>query len=290
MPTLAKLITNPWIRLVRLDRPIGTYLLLWPTLWALWLGSDGFPELDILAIFSAGVIVTRAAGCVINDYADRKIDGQVSRTNNRPIVTGEINPNAALRAFIFLFLVAFFLVMQTNYTTVVLSMVAAVLIIIYPFAKRWSNIPQLLLGLTWGWVVPVSFSAVGHDISLVAFALYFSVVFWTIAFDTFYAMVDREEDIILGIGSTAIFWAENELRYIAFCQVCSLILLAYCGHQSGRGWVFNMGITITGIFFLRQLWRAKSREKVDCFNSFKNNHWVGMCIFLFLALDYWIID
>ena len=136
MPILAKLITNPWIRLFRLDRPIGTYLLLWPTLWALWLASDGFPELDILVIFCAGVIVTRAAGCVINDYADRKIDGQVSRTNNRPIVTGEINPNSALRAFVLLFLVAFFLFMQINFFLVILSMVASVLMTPIPFPKR----------------------------------------------------------------------------------------------------------------------------------------------------------
>ncbi len=290
MSILLELISNPWIRLFRLDRPIGTYLLLWPTLWSLWLASDGFPDLEILMIFCLGVIVTRTAGCVINDYADRNIDGQVSRTKSRPIVSGEIKPNSALRAFVFLCMLAFCLVLQTNYLTIVLSMVAVFLISIYPFSKRWSNFPQVILGLTWGWVVPMSFTAVGRDISTVAVALYFSVVFWTIAFDTLYAMTDREEDIQLGVGSIAVYWAGNELRYIAFCQACFLILIAYCGYQFDRSWVFGTGIVITAICFLRQLWVAKSREKSDCYISFLNNHWVGMCIFLFTALDYWIID
>ena len=168
--------------------------------------------------------------------------------------------------------------------------VSLLLISIYPFSKRWSNFPQVILGLTWGWVVPMSFTAVGRDISTVAVALYFSVVFWTIAFDTLYAMTDREEDIQLGVGSIAVYWAGNELRYIAFCQACFLILIAYCGYQFDRSWVFGSGIVITAICFLRQLWVAKSREKSDCYISFLNNHWVGMCIFLFTALDYWIID
>ena len=290
MSTLAGLSTNPWIRLFRLDRPIGTYLLLWPTLWALWLASNGFPEIDILLIFFVGVIVTRAAGCVINDYADRNIDGQISRTANRPIATGEIKPHSALLACVFLLVLAFCLVIQTNYFTVVLSMVAVVLMTIYPFCKRWINFPQVLLGLTWGREGPMSFAAVGHNISFVAFALYLSVVFWTIAFDTLYAMVDREDDIRVGVKSTAVYWAGNELRHIALCQLCSLILLAYCGHQSGRGWAFGAGIAITAICFVRQLRLANSREKSDCLNSFMNNHWVGMCIFLFLVLDYCMID
>ena len=268
MSILAGFSANPWIRLFRLDRPIGTYLLLWPTLWALWLASDGFPEIDILLIFFVGVIVTRAAGCVINDYADRNIDGQISRTDNRPIVTGEIKPHSALRVCIFLLMLAFCLVIQINYATVVLSMVAVILMTIYPFSKRWINLPQVILGLTWGWVVPMSFAAVGQNVSFVAFALYLSVVFWTIAFDTLYAMVDREDDIRFGVKSTAVYWAGNELRFIALCQLCSLILLAYCGQQSGRGWAFGAGIVVTAICFVRQLWVAKSREKSDCLNSF----------------------
>ena len=280
--------TLPWIRLMRLDRPIGTLLLLWPMLWSIWLAGKGVPSIFNLFIFICGVLVMRTAGCVINDYADRHVDGNVSRTKNRPIVSGEIEPREALGLLFVLLSLAFVLVLQTNALTIKLAFIGLVLTIFYPFVKRWSYFPQVFLGLAWAWVVPMSFAAEREVVPKEAGILFLAVVSWTVVFDSFYAMVDREDDQIVGIKSTVIFWGERELLFISLLQLLTLVLLIVCGELFDRNWVFISGIFFTAKIFGRQLWLARERTPERCFEAFLSSQWVGAAIFGCLALDIWL--
>ena len=280
--------TLPWIRLMRLDRPIGTLLLLWPMLWSIWLAGKGVPSIFNLFIFICGVLVMRTAGCVINDYADRHVDGNVSRTKNRPIVSGEIEPREALGLLFVLLSLAFVLVLQTNALTIKLAFIGLALTIFYPFVKRWSYFPQVFLGLAWAWVVPMSFAAEREVVPKEAGILFLAVVSWTVVFDSFYAMVDREDDQIVGIKSTVILWGERELLFISLLQLLTLVLLIVCGELFDRNWVFISGIFFTAIIFGRQLWLARERTPERCFEAFLSSQWVGAAIFGCLALDIWL--
>ena len=273
---------------MRLDRPIGTLLLLWPMLWSMWLAGKGVPSIFNLFIFICGVLVMRTAGCVINDYADRHVDGNVSRTKNRPIVSGEIEPREALGLLFVLLSLAFVLVLQTNALTIKLAFIGLVLTIFYPFVKRWSYFPQVFLGLAWAWVVPMSFAAEREVIPKEAGILFLAVVSWTVVFDSFYAMVDREDDQIVGIKSTVILWGERELLFISLLQLLTLVLLIVCGELFDRNWVFISGIFFTAIIFGRQLWLARERTPERCFEAFLSSQWVGAAIFGCLALDIWL--
>lgn len=271
---------------MRLDKPIGIYLLLWPTYWGLWFASSGQPSLKNVLIFTAGVLVMRAAGCVINDYADRNVDGDVTRTQHRPIPAGEIAPKHALALFLVLLAIAFVLVLQTSLLTIILSVIGVLLAAIYPFLKRLTHLPQLGLGIAWAWAVPMAFAAEQQTLPMGLWLISGAIVLWTIAFDTYYAMVDRQDDLNIGVKSTAILFGKYDLLIIAVLQIVSLILLGLAGVYFNRGGIFALGLVIAAGYFIAQHLQARSREAEGCFNAFLNNHRVGMAIFIGLALDY----
>ena len=277
---------NRWLRLMRLDRPIGTYLLLWPTYWALWFAASGMPSLANLVIFTLGVVVMRAAGCVINDYADRHVDGAVERTKNRPLVTGEIAPQQALTLFFGLLVLALILVLMTNVMTVALSVGGLLLAASYPFLKRVTHLPQLGLGAAWAWVVPMAFAAETETLPPALWFIFVAIILWTIAFDTYYAMVDREDDLKVGIKSTAILFGRHDLLIIALLQMAMLVLLLLAGISFDRGVFYFAGLAAAAAYFVNQHLQAKGRQPELCFKAFLNNHRVGMVIFIGLALDY----
>ena len=280
---------NRWLRLMRLDRPIGTYLLLWPTLWALWFAGEGSPSLANLIIFTLGVVSMRAAGCVINDYADRKVDGSVERTKHRPLPAGEIQPNQALILFFVLLCLSLALVLMTNQLTIILSFGGLALAATYPFLKRFTHLPQLGLGAAWAWAVPMAFAAERNQLPVTLWLIFVAVILWTIAFDTYYAMVDREDDLKVGIKSTAILFGRYDLLIIALLQLMTLILLFIAGLEFGRSWFYMSGLIAAALYFVNQYIQARSREREACFESFLNNHRVGMVIFIGLALDYLLL-
>ena len=284
------LMKNPWLRLMRLDRPIGTYLLLWPTLWALWFAGAGRPALENLLIFTLGVVVMRAAGCVINDYADRHVDGAVERTKNRPIPAGEISGQAALGLFVCLMTLALVLVLLTNILTIALAIVGAAVAALYPFLKRVTHLPQLGLGLAWAWSTPMAFAAQANTLPAALWVVFAAVVLWTIAFDTYYAMVDRNDDLEVGIKSTAILFGEYDLLMIGLLQIAMLGLLTWAGLLFGRGPLFFAGLVVAAGYFIHQHLISRGRDRDACFAAFLNNHRVGMIIFIGLAGDYLITD
>jgi 4-hydroxybenzoate polyprenyltransferase len=286
MKLINQLEQNPWIRLMRLDKPIGIYLLLWPTYWGLWFASGGQPSLKNFLIFTAGVLVMRAAGCVINDYADRDVDGDVTRTQHRPIPAGEIAPQHSLTLFLVLLAIALMLVLQTNLLTIILAVIGVLLAAIYPFLKRLTHLPQLGLGIAWAWAVPMAFAAEQQTLPMGLWLISGAIVLWTIAFDTYYAMVDRQDDLNIGVKSTAILFGKYDLLIIAVLQIVSLILLGFAGVYFNRGGIFALGIVIAAGYFIAQHLQARSREAEGCFKAFLNNHRVGMAIFIGLALDY----
>lgn len=286
MKLINQLEQNPWIRLMRLDKPIGIYLLLWPTYWGLWFASGGQPSLKNVLIFTAGVLVMRAAGCVINDYADRDVDGDVVRTQHRPIPSGEIAPKHALALFLVLLAIALMLVLQTNLLTIILAVIGVLLAAIYPFLKRLTHLPQLGLGIAWAWAVPMAFAAEQQTLPMGLWLISGAIVLWTIAFDTYYAMVDRQDDLNIGVKSTAILFGKYDLLLIAVMQIVSLILLGFAGVYFNRGGIFALGLVIAAGYFIAQHLQARSREAEGCFKAFLNNHRVGMAIFIGLALDY----
>ncbi|MGC6481293.1 MAG: 4-hydroxybenzoate octaprenyltransferase [Porticoccaceae bacterium] len=277
---------NSWIRLMRFDKPIGVYLLLWPTYWGLWFASSGRPSLKNFLIFTIGVLVMRAAGCVINDYADRHVDGEVARTKHRPIPAGEIAPKHALVLFSALLFVALILVIQTNLLTLILAFIGACLALIYPFLKRLTYLPQLGLGLAWSWTVPMAFAAEQQALPTGLWLISAAIVLWTVAFDTYYAMVDREDDLKIGVKSTAILFGKQDLLIIAILQICTLVLLYLAGNYFNRGGMYDLGLVISAGYFIVQHFQARSREPEGCFKAFLNNHRVGMVLFIGLALDH----
>jgi 4-hydroxybenzoate polyprenyltransferase len=278
---------SAYARLMRLDRPVGNYLLLWPTLWALWFAaiSQGavIPALPVLAVFVAGVFLMRAAGCVINDFADRKIDGQVARTKARPLATGEVSPKEALVLFVALTLTAFCLVLTMNSLTIKLSFVGAALATLYPFTKRWTHLPQFVLGAAFGWAVPMAFAAQTNALPPLAWILFGITLLWTVAYDTMYAMVDRGDDLKIGVKSTAILFGRFDRLIIALLQASTLILLVLIGTLQQLSWPYYLGLSAAAGLALWQQWLIKERHGDRCFKAFLNNHPFGLVIFIGIA-------
>lgn len=271
-----------WIayaQLMRFDKPIGTLLLLHPTLWALFIAADGMPPLSILLIFTLGVIVMRAAGCVINDYADREIDKHVKRTSQRPLATGRVTITEAKIIFVILLLFAFMLNLMLNRYTFLLSFVAVFLAVIYPFMKRFTHLPQVVLGVAFGWSIPMAFGAVSEALPLECWLLFFANLAWTVAYDTQYAMVDRDDDLRIGVKSTAILFAQYDNKIIALLQLITLILLTLVGIAQEYNIGYFIVLALSATLFIYQCWLTRKRERSDCFNAFLNNHYVGLGVF-----------
>ena len=276
---------NAYFRLMRLNKPIGIYLLLWPTYWALFLSAGGWPDIDLLIIFTVGVIITRSAGCVINDYADREIDKHIARTRDRPISTGEISPKAALLLFFALGLAAFALVLLTNALTIKISFIAIALAVLYPFTKRWTNLPQLILGLAFAMSVPMAFSAQTGTVPASAGWIFLATVLWTLIYDTLYAMADRDEDLKIGVKSTAILFAKYDQIFITFLQILLMIVLIKIGNLFDLGAFYDISLIIILFFMVYHQFLIKKRQKMDYFKAFINNHFVGMTLFLGIFLS-----
>lgn len=276
-----------FLRLTRLDRPIGTWLLMWPTLWALWLAAEGIPERGTLLIFVIGVYVMRAAGCVVNDYADRHFDGHVKRTRDRPLATGRITEKEAKVLFAGLVIVAFGLVCLTNLPTVLLSFAALALAATYPFMKRYTHFPQVVLGAAFSWGIPMAFMAIQRQVPLEAWLLLAANVAWTVAYDTEYAMVDRDDDLKVGIKSTAVLFGRADRLMIGLLQALTLLLLAWVGLRLTLGGFFWLGLAAMGAIFVFQHHLIRHRERDPCFRAFLNNHWAGLVVFAGIALSLW---
>lgn len=274
-------------QLIRIDRPIGTYLLLWPVFWALWIASDGVPDVKLLIVFVLGTFLMRSAGCAINDFADRKIDGHVERTKHRPLATGRISGREALGVFGVLVLAAFLLVLQLNRLTIGLSVVAVVLAATYPFMKRFHHLPQVHLGAAFAWSIPMAFAAVtGEWPPFVAWVLFVATVLWTTAYDTMYAMSDREDDLKIGVKSSAILFGQQDRLVIGVLQGATWLLLGCAGFLAERGGIFWLGLVIAAVLMFYQQRLIRSRDPQLCFQAFLNNNWVGIAVFIGLALDY----
>jgi|TARA_B110000467_G_scaffold50480_1_gene46244 4-hydroxybenzoate polyprenyltransferase len=276
---------NAYIRLMRLDKPIGTLLLLWPTYWALFLSADGWPDLDLLIIFTVGVFVMRTAGCVINDFADRKIDKHVERTQGRPLVNEEISSNSALILFGLLLLVALGLVLQTNILTIKLSLIALLLATLYPFTKRWTNLPQLVLGAAFGMSVPMAFSAQTGEIPLGAGLVFMATLVWTLIYDTFYAMADREEDLKIGVKSTAILFAKYDQIIITLLQILLIFIFILIGSSFNLGLIYDFSLVIISFFMIYHQFLLKKRQKEEYFKAFINNNFIGVTAFVGIFLS-----
>ena len=276
---------NAYIRLMRLDKPIGSLLLLWPTYWALFLSADGWPDLDILFIFTSGVFIMRTAGCVINDFADRKIDKHIVRTQQRPLATGEISSNSALVLFGLLLLIALGLVLQTNILTIKLSLIAVLLATLYPFTKRWTNLPQLVLGAAFGMSVPMAFSAQTGVVPLTAWLVFIATLVWTLIYDTFYAMADRDEDLKIGVKSTAILFAKYDQIIITLLQILLIIVFVLIGNTFDLGLIYDFSLVIISFFMIYHQFLLKKRHKEEYFKAFINNNFIGMTVFLGIFLS-----
>jgi len=285
MPTLREKIHG--IKLItRMDKPIGTYLLLWPTYWALWVAADGFPNLHLLLVFTLGVFMMRSAGCVINDFADRHVDGKVKRTQQRPLVTGLISSYEAIFLFIFLILLSFSLVLTLSWLTIKLSFVALALATSYPFMKRYTHLPQVVLGAAFSWGMIMAFAQEVGEIPTTAWLLFSANIFWTIAYDTMYAMVDRDDDVKIGVKSTAILFGHHDKRIIGLLQLSTLAILLVVGELQAFGWPYQLSLVITAGFFCYQQILILDRQREKCFQAFLNNHWVGLVIFIGIAIEY----
>lgn len=271
---------------MRLNRPIGILLLLWPTLWGLWFAANGMPDTLVLVVFIAGVILMRSAGCVINDYADRHFDPHVERTRMRPLAAGRVSEKEALFLFVFLCLTAFGLVLLMNPLTIKLSVAGAFLAASYPFLKRYTHLPQFYLGAAFGWSIPMAFAAQTGTVPGLAWILFTANVFWSVAYDTAYAMVDREDDLKIGVKSTAILFGKFDRLAIVLCHGVTLSLLFLVGGQLGLGTWFNLGIGLALVLVLYQQSLLYKREAADCFRAFLNNNWFGASIFFGLFLEY----
>ncbi|QJQ97490.1 4-hydroxybenzoate octaprenyltransferase [Halomonas sp. PGE1] len=276
-----------FLQLMRLNRPIGTWLLMWPTLWALWVAAEGTPGRRVLLIFIAGVYLMRAAGCVVNDYADRHFDGHVKRTRLRPLATGRISEGEAQALFLILVMAAFVLVLFTNLFTVMLSLVGVALAFIYPFMKRYTHLPQLFLGAAFSWAIPMAFGAVLGHVPFEAWLLFAANVAWTVAYDTQYAMVDRDDDLKIGIKSTAVLFGRADRLMIGLLQGLTLLLLAWAGLRLGFGGFFWLGLAGMAATFVYQQFLIRERERDPCFQAFLNNHWSGLLVFAGIALSLW---
>ncbi|MGR6503862.1 4-hydroxybenzoate octaprenyltransferase [Shewanella sp. Koi 1] len=273
-------------RLTRLDRPIGTLLLLWPCLMALVLAAGGMPDIKVLIIFIIGVVIMRACGCIINDYADRDLDSHVERTKSRPLASGEISTKEALLLFVILGLAAFGLVLLLNGLVVKLSVVGIILTIIYPFTKRVTNMPQMFLGVVWSWSIPMAYAAQTGEVPIEAWWLFAANWFWTVAYDTMYAMVDRDDDLKVGIKSTAILFGQYDRQIIGLFQFAALLCFIAAGWSADRGLLYGLGLfTFVGFSTYQQM-LIFGRERAPCFKAFLNNNWAGLALFVGLGADY----
>ncbi|WP_397455378.1 4-hydroxybenzoate octaprenyltransferase [Pseudomonas versuta] len=288
LKSLNRLNPRAWdfIQLTRMDKPIGIYLLLWPTLWALWVAAKGVPSLSNLLIFVFGVILTRAGGCVINDFADRKVDGHVKRTEQRPLVSGKISSKEALVFFALLMGISFLLVLCTNAPTIWLSFGGLALAASYPFMKRYTYYPQVVLGAAFSWGMPMAFTAETGSLPAAAWLLYIANLLWTVGYDTYYAMTDREDDLKIGVKSTAILFGDADRMIILTLQGLALgcLLLASTHFELG-GW-FHLGLLVAAGCFVWEFWYTRDRDPQRCFKAFLHNHWAGLAIFVGIVLNY----
>ena len=275
-----------YARLMRLDRPIGIWLLLWPTLWALWISSRGKPNPRIFSIFVLGTVLMRSAGCAINDYADRSFDPHVARTRDRPLAAGRISPLEALVLFAVLSLTALMLALQLNKSTLLLAAAGGFLAITYPFVKRFLPVPQMYLGVTFGWGIPMAFEAQYEQIPRVAWLLLLANVLWVTVYDTIYAMVDRDDDLKIGVRSTAILFGDSDRDIIAVLMGMTLLSLYLVGNLIHMGSWYDAGLCAGAVFFLYQLWLIRGRDREACLRAFLNNNYFGMAVFIGMALEY----
>ncbi len=289
LPAWRERLAQYW-KLVRGDRPIGWLLLLWPTWWGLWLAAEGMPPLWTLFVFTAGVWLTRSAGCVINDYADRWLDPQVERTRDRPLATGAVSGREALLLFSGLMMVAFALVLTLNRITVQLSVVGVVLAASYPYLKRYTWLPQVYLGLAFGWGIPMAFAALHGAVPPIAWVLYVANIFWATAYDTWYAMVDRDDDLRAGARSTAILFGELDLVALGVLYALFLCALALVGQRAGLGLYYWSALGIAALLAAYEFAIAHARNREECFRAFLHNHWIGAVVFAGIALDYALRD
>lgn len=277
----------PLLQLARLQKPIGIYVILWPTLWALWLAAGGFPGWHLFLVFVLGTILVRSAGCIINDVLDRNFDGKVKRTQNRPLVLGQISVTAALGFMAILLFLALLLVLTTNLLTVLLALGAVIIAAIYPLMKRLTYMPQAILGLAFSFGTLMSFSAVSSEIPKVAGLLVIANVLWTVAYDTQYAMVDRDDDLRLGLKSSAILFADMDKAAIGALQIIFLLIMYNVGQNLELGYFYLAGLVAAAGLFIYQQYLIVARSRDGCFNAFLNNHWVGLLIFCGIFLHYW---
>lgn len=273
------------LRLMRIDRPIGIFLVLWPMCWALWLAADGAPDPLVLFVFVTGCALMRSAGCVINDFADRRIDGHVRRTRQRPLVTGAVGSREALALFAALGLGAFALVLLMNWLTVQLALVGAALAILYPFTKRVTHWPQAALGVAFGWAVPMAFAAQAGHIPGAAWLVFAATLVWSLVYDSMYAMVDREDDLALGVKSTAVLWGRFDRLWIGGFQVLFFVLLLAVGAAFALGGLYYLGLAVAAGLAIYHQWLIRGRERDACFKAFLHNNYLGMAVFIGIVLD-----
>jgi 4-hydroxybenzoate polyprenyltransferase len=275
-----------YVQLMRLDRPIGILLLLWPTLMALWIAAEGLPDLTILMVFVLGVIIMRSAGCAINDYADRDIDGQVTRTASRPLATGALTAKQAVIVFALLALCGFGLVLLLNNITIMMSVIGVILAASYPFMKRFTYLPQVYLGVAFGWAIPMAFTAQTESVPVVGWLLFLGNIVWTTMYDTFYAMADRADDIKAGVKSTAILFGDDDLVIQGILQGSFVLVMLLLGQQLEMTWSYYCGlIGVIGLFVYQQ-WLCRHRAPAACFKAFLNNNWVGLTMFIAIVVHY----
>ena len=275
-----------YARLVRLHRPVGIWLLLWPALWGLWLAAHGHPQQHVFVVFVLGVVLTRSAGCAVNDFADRRFDPHVARTCDRPVATGSVTGPEALMVYAILSLIALALVLTLDRLTVEYALAGAVLMFVYPFLKRFFPLPQVWLGAAFSWSVPMAFAAETHAVPRLAWLVFVAGLLWTAVYDTMYAMVDREDDLKLGIKSTAILFGDADRFVLAAMQLLVLFSLWLAGEQAGLGAWFHAGLAAGAVFFGYQQWLIRDRDPARCFRAFTNNVWFGLVVFVGIALDY----
>jgi len=275
-------------QLLRANRPIGALLLLWPTWWALWLAAGGVPPLWTLCVFTAGVWLTRSAGCAMNDYADRWLDKHVERTKQRPLATGVISGREALALFAGLMLLAFALVLTLNALTITLSFVAVFLAATYPYLKRYTYFPQVYLGLAFGWAIPMAFAAIQGSVPLLGWLLYIANILWCTGYDTWYAMVDRDDDLKVGARSTAILFGRFDLLIQALIYASFLVLMAWIGYLAQLGMYYALACVLAFGLTARDFWLARQRQRAACFKAFLNNNHIGAVLFAGMALSYWL--
>ena len=284
-PDLVSQIRN-YGKLMRVDKPIGIWLLLWPALWALWLAGEGHPDQGLFVIFVLGVFIMRSAGCVLNDYADRNIDPYVERTRSRPIASGAVAPMEALTLFVALGLIAIGLAMMLNRQAQLLAIVAAVLTVIYPFVKRLVSIPQFILGAAFGWAVPMAFAAQTGTVPQLAWVVFGAALIWAVIYDTFYAMVDREDDRKIGVKSTALLFGDADLFVIGGLQIVMLAALVFIGTRAGLGLWYYLSVAVAAALMAYHQWLARDREPAQCFKAFLHNHLIGLVVFIGIVLNY----